>query len=155
MAAPPDASGSEPRDQAIKPGSTDNASPEDLARDDISPANANATDADPTYSEKDGKSKVIHNARAAAAKEQNMTLLQGIRLYPKAIFWSILISTCIVMEGYDISLVNNFCMSSVLVLYEFLNELTGEQMLFPSSIANMVSSSRMAPTKSLLSGRPD
>lgn len=37
-----------------------------------------------------------------------MSLLQGIRLYPKAVMWSVLISTCIVMEGYDISLVNNF-----------------------------------------------
>ncbi|KAK1253935.1 hypothetical protein MKX07_002012 [Trichoderma sp. CBMAI-0711] len=51
---------------------------------------------------------VIESARAAAAKEQSMTLLQGIKLYPKAIAWSILISTCIVMEGYDVSLVNNF-----------------------------------------------
>lgn len=37
-----------------------------------------------------------------------MTLLQGIKLYPKAVAWSVLISTCIAMEGYDISLVNNF-----------------------------------------------
>ncbi|KAI2778524.1 sugar transporter [Daldinia loculata] len=51
---------------------------------------------------------VIRNARLATEKEHNMTLWQGLRLYPKAIAWSILISTCIVMEGYDISLVNNF-----------------------------------------------
>lgn len=53
-------------------------------------------------------SKVIQNAKAATQKERNMSLLQGIRLYPKAVAWSILISTCIAMEGYDISLVNNF-----------------------------------------------
>ncbi|KAJ5633756.1 Maltose permease MAL61 [Penicillium herquei] len=52
--------------------------------------------------------KVIQNAMAATQKEQNMTLMQGIRLYPKAVAWSIFISTCIVMEGYDISLVTNF-----------------------------------------------
>ncbi|KID76626.1 Sugar transporter family protein, partial [Metarhizium brunneum ARSEF 3297] len=51
---------------------------------------------------------IIENARAAAAKEQGMTLWQGIKLYPKAVGWSVLISTCIAMEGYDISLVNNF-----------------------------------------------
>ncbi|QYS94085.1 MFS transporter, SP family, general alpha glucoside:H+ symporter [Trichoderma simmonsii] len=55
-----------------------------------------------------GRRVIIENARAAAAKEQSMTLLQGIKLYPKAIAWSMIISTCIVMEGYDISLVNNF-----------------------------------------------
>lgn len=32
-----------------------------------------------------------------------MTLMQGVRLYPKAIAWSILISSCIIMEGYDVS----------------------------------------------------
>lgn len=52
---------------------------------------------------------VVENARSAAAKEQKMTLMQGIKLYPKAVGWSVLISTCIVMEGFDIVLVNNFC----------------------------------------------
>ncbi|KAJ5942234.1 Major facilitator superfamily domain general substrate transporter [Penicillium verrucosum] len=52
--------------------------------------------------------KATNNAKAAAEAEHKMTLLQGIRTYPKAIAWSVLISTCIAMEGYDISLVNNF-----------------------------------------------
>lgn len=39
------------------------------------------------------------NARKATEKEHNMTLLEGVRLYPKAVFWSMLISFCIVMEG--------------------------------------------------------
>lgn len=52
--------------------------------------------------------KVFENAKAATEKENKMTLLQGIKLYPKAVAWSLLISTCIVMEGYDISLVSNF-----------------------------------------------
>lgn len=41
----------------------------------------------------------IISARAATEKEHKMTLLQGLRLYPKAIGWSVLISTCIAMEG--------------------------------------------------------
>ncbi|KAM7185177.1 alpha-glucosides permease MPH3 [Rhypophila sp. PSN 637] len=52
--------------------------------------------------------RVIHDAKAATQKEQKMSLMEGVRLYPKAIAWSVLISTCIVMEGYDISLINNF-----------------------------------------------
>ncbi|KAH6611722.1 hypothetical protein B0J18DRAFT_83878 [Chaetomium sp. MPI-SDFR-AT-0129] len=52
--------------------------------------------------------RVIQGAKTATEKEQKMTLLQGIKLYPKAIAWSILISTCIVMEGYDVCLINNF-----------------------------------------------
>ncbi|KAM0421990.1 hypothetical protein ACHAPD_000433 [Fusarium lateritium] len=63
-----------------------------------------AHDTDPSKTHPD----VIDHARSAANKEQNMTLMQGIKLYPKAVAWSILISTCIVMEGFDIVLVNNF-----------------------------------------------
>ena len=118
MAAPPNASGNEPRDHYAE-DRTDASKPDGLLHDDVSPAQA----ADPDYSEKDGRSQVIRNARAAAAKEHNMTLLQGIKLYPKAIFWSILISTCIVMEGYDISLVNNFCTSSLTVTASNVNML--------------------------------
>ncbi|KAK7516403.1 uncharacterized protein IWZ02DRAFT_475774 [Phyllosticta citriasiana] len=51
---------------------------------------------------------VKHNAKAATEKEQSMSLLEGIRLYPKAIGWSVLISTCIVMEGYQICLLGSF-----------------------------------------------
>jgi SP family general alpha glucoside:H+ symporter-like MFS transporter len=52
--------------------------------------------------------KILDFAKSATAKEQKMTLMQGIKTYPKAILWSMLISTCIVMEGYDICLINNF-----------------------------------------------
>lgn len=52
--------------------------------------------------------KVMHDAKAATDKEHDMTLLQGIKLYPKAVAWSLLISTCICMEGYDVCLLGNF-----------------------------------------------
>jgi MFS transporter, SP family, general alpha glucoside:H+ symporter len=51
----------------------------------------------------------VSSAKAATEKEQKMTLREGVKLYPKAIAWSMLISTCIVMEGYDVCLINNFC----------------------------------------------
>ena len=53
--------------------------------------------------------EVIHNAKTATDKEHKMTLWQGIKLYPKAVGWSLLISTCICMEGYDVCLLSNFC----------------------------------------------
>lgn len=53
------------------------------------------------------------NAKAATDKEHSMTLLQGIKLYPKAIFWSVVISTCIAMEGYDVCLINNVRRSTI------------------------------------------
>ena len=47
-------------------------------------------------------------AKAATDKERSMTLLQGIKLYPKAVGWSMLLSTCIIMEGYDLVLLGRF-----------------------------------------------
>ncbi|KAJ5961818.1 hypothetical protein N7501_006759 [Penicillium viridicatum] len=77
-----------------------------MAKDDISPA-GNAL-ADIERQDSVAIAKTTNNAKSAAEAEHKMTLLQGIRTYPKAIAWSVLISTCIAMEGYDISLVNNF-----------------------------------------------
>lgn len=53
----------------------------------------------------------IQQARSATEKERSMTLLEGIKTYPKAIAWSALVSSCIIMEGYDVCLINNFCAS--------------------------------------------
>ena len=53
--------------------------------------------------------EVTRDAKSATDKEHKMTLLQGIKLYPKAVGWSLLISTCICMEGYDVCLLSNFC----------------------------------------------
>ncbi|TVY86494.1 Maltose permease [Lachnellula willkommii] len=52
--------------------------------------------------------EVIRNAKTATDSEHSMSLLQGIKLYPKAVAWSMLISTCICMEGYDVCLLSNF-----------------------------------------------
>ncbi|KAK4626468.1 Alpha-glucosides permease MPH2 [Fulvia fulva] len=56
----------------------------------------------------ESKRQTVLDAKKASDEEQKMTLLQGVRLYPKAIAWSVLISTCIAMEGYQLALVNNF-----------------------------------------------
>lgn len=52
---------------------------------------------------------LIRNAKAATDNEHRMTLLQGIKLYPKAVGWSMLISLCIAMEGFDLCLLGTFC----------------------------------------------
>ncbi|CAK7201389.1 hypothetical protein SEUCBS139899_004093 [Sporothrix eucalyptigena] len=79
----------------------------DPTKEDITAIDALAQD-DQDMADTKAANTVVGFAKAAAEKEQSMTLLQGIRLYPKAIAWSMLISTCIVMEGYDVCLINNF-----------------------------------------------
>jgi hypothetical protein len=46
----------------------------------------------------------FEEAKQAAEEEHQLTLRQAIRLHPKAIAWSVLLSTSIIMEGYDIVL---------------------------------------------------
>ena len=44
-------------------------------------------------------------ASQATEEEHSLTLLQGLKKYPKACFWSIALSSAIIMEGYDIVLI--------------------------------------------------
>jgi SP family general alpha glucoside:H+ symporter-like MFS transporter len=50
---------------------------------------------------------VVHEAADAIQTEQNMGLLKSLKVYRKACLWSIFLSTCIVMEGFDLTLINN------------------------------------------------
>ncbi|THW39571.1 sugar porter family MFS transporter [Aureobasidium pullulans] len=50
---------------------------------------------------------IAAEAARATQSEISMTLSQGIKTYPKAIGWSVLLSTCIIMEGFDIVLINS------------------------------------------------
>ena len=56
-----------------------------------------------------GDEKVDRGLAAAATDdEHNITLMQALKKYPQACFWSIAISTAIIMEGYDIVLIYSF-----------------------------------------------
>ncbi|KAF2464714.1 uncharacterized protein BDR25DRAFT_296280 [Lindgomyces ingoldianus] len=46
-------------------------------------------------------------ARHAAADEKSMSLAQAIKLYPKAVGWSVLLSSALIMEGYDLALLGS------------------------------------------------
>ncbi|ETN42527.1 uncharacterized protein HMPREF1541_01684 [Cyphellophora europaea CBS 101466] len=47
-------------------------------------------------------------ARAATKAEHSMGFVTGCRTYPKAIMWSAILSLTIVMEGFDLTLINSF-----------------------------------------------
>lgn len=52
--------------------------------------------------------EIISAAEIAAQKEKNMGIWMAIKAYPKAVFFSMLLSTSLVMESYDLSLTRNF-----------------------------------------------
>ncbi|KAJ6177935.1 hypothetical protein N7519_008396 [Penicillium mononematosum] len=61
----------------------------------------------------DKVSPVLAEGRQGARKEQSMTLWQALRLYPKAVGWSVLLSSTLIMEGYDLALLSSMYASPV------------------------------------------
>ncbi|EMG47885.1 MAL61 Maltose permease MAL61 [Candida maltosa Xu316] len=47
-------------------------------------------------------------AREEDQRDKNMTLMEGLRMYPKACFFSVVLSAAIIMEGYDTNLLASF-----------------------------------------------
>ncbi|KAF1845867.1 sugar transporter [Cucurbitaria berberidis CBS 394.84] len=55
----------------------------------------------------DGDAGFLHTGKEATEFEQNLTLRDALKYYPWSIFWSIMFSAAIIMEGYDIVLIGN------------------------------------------------
>ncbi|KAH7256143.1 general substrate transporter [Fusarium tricinctum] len=47
-------------------------------------------------------------ARLGAEAEHNLPPLQAVRKYPRTVFWCLVVSMCVIMEGYDTNLLSNF-----------------------------------------------
>lgn len=47
------------------------------------------------------------DANEANIEERNMSLAEAVKRYPKAAMWSLLVSTTLIMEGYDTALLNS------------------------------------------------
>lgn len=52
--------------------------------------------------------EILKGAVRATDGEHTMTVMQGIRKYPKAVFWSILFSSALIMEGFDHAFITGF-----------------------------------------------
>ncbi|KAJ5138881.1 uncharacterized protein N7515_003729 [Penicillium bovifimosum] len=62
----------------------------------------------PGYGLSDSDLQTSTEAHAAIEKEHHMTAFQALKLYPKAVAWSLLLSCAIIMEGYDVVLIGSF-----------------------------------------------
>lgn len=51
---------------------------------------------------------ISNNAKENDMKEKQMSLKEGLKTFPKAAMWSVLLSSAIIMEGYDVTLLNSF-----------------------------------------------
>lgn len=53
--------------------------------------------------------KVLRSQAAEATEqEHSIGLVQGFKTYKRAAFWSVVISSTVIMEGYDVTLIGNF-----------------------------------------------
>lgn len=64
---------------------------------------------DPEHNGKSGIDIVTQHVEASKAtrREHELSVKDAIRLYPKAIGFSLIFSTAIIMEGYDLSLLGS------------------------------------------------
>ncbi|KFA71068.1 hypothetical protein S40288_05539 [Stachybotrys chartarum IBT 40288] len=53
------------------------------------------------------ETSIIEEAAAATQNEHAMGFWKSLKLYRKACFWSLFLSTCLVMEGFDMTLLNS------------------------------------------------
>lgn len=49
--------------------------------------------------EKMGEVQIIEQAKEATEIEHTLSVIECVKNYPMAIFWSIMVSMCVVMEG--------------------------------------------------------
>jgi SP family general alpha glucoside:H+ symporter-like MFS transporter len=49
-----------------------------------------------------------HAALEGTILEHELTILEAVKSYPTAIFWALMVSMCVIMEGYDTILIGNF-----------------------------------------------
>ena len=72
-------------------------------------------------------------AQHAASDEKAMSVFQAIKLYPKAVGWSVVLSSALIMEGYDLALLGSLYGSPMFNRkYGVLNKKTGKWAVQPS-----------------------
>ena len=49
---------------------------------------------------------MIRQAQEADMADRRLTIKQALKKYPKAVFWSMILSTSLIMEGYDVVVVS-------------------------------------------------
>jgi SP family general alpha glucoside:H+ symporter-like MFS transporter len=52
--------------------------------------------------------ELIHHAEQGDAADRLLTVRQALGKYKKAVFWAMFLSTSLIMEGYDMSMVSPY-----------------------------------------------
>ncbi|KAI5955630.1 MAL1 [Candida jiufengensis] len=52
--------------------------------------------------------QLSNSAKNEDSKDKHMTLKEGLRTFPKAVFFSLVLSSCLILEGFDTNLLSSF-----------------------------------------------
>ena len=74
-----------------------------MARDSVVPTNSGV---DAIKFNSEHVEDLVAQARAADEADQRLTLREAAKHYKKAVFWGVILSTSLIMEGYDLVIVS-------------------------------------------------
>lgn len=65
--------------------------------------------------------ELIHRAQESDAADRLLTVREAVKKYKKAVFWAMLLSTSLIMEGYDLVIVSSSFLPALSLLYCILS----------------------------------
>lgn len=97
-------------------------------------------------------------ARLGTENEHTLSLWQAVKTYKRAALWSVLISTTVVMEGYDVTLLSVCPLSLVLpnesLTFVFQQWFLHRLSCFPEQVWRVPERGVRIPDLGLVAGRP-
>ncbi|KAJ6571319.1 trehalose transport-related protein [Mycena capillaripes] len=74
--------------------------------------------------------EVTHDAAQADEAEHNMSIREAFRIHKKAVFWSVVLSAALIMEGYDVVVIGSFYeQPAFLKRFGVVNPATGDKLI--------------------------
>ncbi|KAJ7764394.1 maltose permease [Mycena metata] len=74
--------------------------------------------------------EVTHDAAKADEAEHNMPIREAFRIHKKAVFWSVVLSAALIMEGYDVVVIGSFYeQPAFLKRFGVVNPATGQKLI--------------------------
>ncbi|RDW91025.1 hypothetical protein BP5796_02190 [Coleophoma crateriformis] len=85
---------------------------------------------------------LIRHAQESAAADAQLTTRQALKKYKKAVFWALFLSTSLIMEGYDLVIINSFFgQTQFSNRFGVLDEATGKKIITASWQSGLSNSS--------------
>lgn len=76
--------------------------------------------------------QLIHHAEEGDAADRLLTVKQALRKYKKAVAWAMFLSTSLIMEGYDLSMISSFYgQTQFKNRFGVIDSVTGERLITP------------------------